>query len=72
MKILRISRSGSTGSPAQTRRLDPDEQAALDEESTVEACRVDYALGAEARAAIDRASEAKANRLGLSRKKVTD
>lgn len=69
---LNIFRSGSTGRPAQTRRLDADEQAALSEETTAEACRVDYVLGAEARAAIDRASKEKASRLGLSRKKVTD
>ncbi|MEU5608432.1 hypothetical protein AB0H03_06690 [Streptomyces sparsogenes] len=53
MKILRTSRSGSTGRPTQTRRLTPDEQAALDEETTAEACRVDYALGEAHRAAFD-------------------
>ncbi|MEU0808774.1 hypothetical protein [Streptomyces sp. NPDC005970] len=68
---LKPSRSGSTGRPAQTRRLTADEQAQLDEETTVEACRVDYALGAEARARLDRASKEKANRLGISRKKAT-
>ncbi|NUH35283.1 hypothetical protein HUF15_00615 [Streptomyces samsunensis] len=58
-------RSGSTGRPAQTRRRDTDLSAKHIEEATVEACREDFATGAEARAQLDRAAKAKATRLGL-------
>lgn len=50
---MTIFRSGSTGSPAQTRRLDPDDEAVHREPATVAACHTDYVLGADERAAFD-------------------
>ncbi|MFI7315164.1 hypothetical protein [Streptomyces hygroscopicus] len=48
------SRSGSTGRPAQTRRADADLNSKRSEPATVEACRVDFVLGADTRADFDR------------------